>query len=126
MISMMDAIIAIVSGAPLFLILNAVWDFGCALSIFFSIPPMNTLHADLWKDENDTANPAARHLMAYLILIWGGMRLAAGVGWPVEWACVSYLIEGVVFGGEVICGRMHWQGVWVSLSSLLLAVCFYY
>lgn len=114
----------IMYGPSVLLTIFAIWDFGCALSILLHIPPLNSQHISFWKDENDQTNPAASHLMAYLIFVWGWMRLLAGMGWPMEWACVSYLIEGCVFGCEVLFGRMYAKGMLVSLLSFLLAFYF--
>ncbi len=119
------SVVYVTSGTSLFLLANSVWDFSCAFSLFLHIPPLNSMHTALWVDETDSINPAARHLMACLVFTWGGMRLAAGIGASMEWACLSYLIEGFVFGSGVATGRMRvWQGMCVSLSSLVLAVCF--
>ena len=64
--------------------------------------------------------------MAYLILTWGCMRLASASGAGLEWACVSYLIEGIVFVSEaMVFGRMRTvAGVAVALVSFFLALCY--
>ena len=110
------------------LIVNGVWDVCCALCILCKLPPLRYVHISLWKDEEDSTNSAASHLMAYLISVWGGMRLAAGYGLCLECAWVSYLIEAVVFASEtLVFGRMHaGQGTAVALSSLFLGLCFYW
>ncbi len=123
----MDSPHVIVSGASIFLIVNSLWDFLCVSSLLLHIPPLRSIHTAIWKDENDTYNPAACHLMACLVFVWGWMRLAAGVWGAMEWACISYLIEGFVFGSGVLSGRMLvCRGGVVSLLSLILAVVFYY
>jgi hypothetical protein len=108
------------------LAVNGVWDLCCALSILFSIPPLRFVHMSFWKDEGDRANAAAGHLMGYLILAWGCMRLVSASGVGLEWACASYLFEGVVFGGEaLVFGRMRaGAGVVVALGSFFLAFCY--
>lgn len=114
--------------ATILLYANSVWDLCCAASILLNIPPLNSIHTSLWKEEGErnNRNPTADRLMAYLILVWGGMRFAGAAG-KTEWACVSFLIEGAVFASEVLLfGTMHaGQGMAVSLSSFALAACFW-
>jgi hypothetical protein len=113
--------------AQVLLIANGVWDLCCAVSILFGVSPLQNVHMSVWKEEEDQDNTAARHLMAYLILVWGGMRLMAAGGWGLEWAWVSYLIETNVFACETLLfERMHaGQGMAVSVASFLLVFCFY-
>ena len=62
------------------LAVNACWDFACAISILANISPLSTVHTNLWKDSADRDSQATSHLMTYLILSWGSMRLA-GAAW---------------------------------------------
>ena len=90
------------------------------------IRPLNTVHTSLWKEGEGGDTPAASHLMAYLILYWGCMRLASASGAPIEWAVVSFLVEGVVFACEgLIFGKVHAaQGMAVAFVSFGLALCY--
>ena len=105
------------------LAVNAVWDFCCFFSIMTNTPPLSTVHTQLWKDASDRSNQAASHLMAYLVLSWGCLRLFAAVKCRLEIALLSYLFEAVVFACEAaLFETMHYeQGMAVSFVSLVLA-----
>ena len=64
--------------------------------------------------------------MGYLIFVWGGMRLASAAGAGVEWALVSFLIEGVIFGTEtLVFGTMHTaDGTAVAFVCFALLFCY--
>lgn len=106
------------------LAVNGLCDMVFSCCIFLQIPPFSLIHMSFWKDPNDRENPAARHLMGFLILMWGSMRLASSAGIGLECACASYLLEGIVFGLESLAfGRMHaGQGTAVALVSFALAL----
>lgn len=120
----MDLLVAL----NIVLIVNGIWDVCCVLCILFKLPILQFVHVSLWKNEEDSSNAAASHLMAYLISVWGGMRLAAGYRWCLECAWVSYLLEAAVFASEtLVFERMHaGQGTAVAASSLFLGLCFYW
>jgi hypothetical protein len=109
------------------LLVNAIWDFMCAASILSNsniLSYFSTAHTHLWKQQTDRENNAATHLMAYLVLCWGCMRLAAAVMGMWRVALFSYLLEALVFACEaVLFGTMHYgQAMAVSLASLALAL----
>ena len=109
------------------LIVNAIWDFTCAIFILSNsniLPYFSTAHTHLWKQQTDRENNAATHLMAYLVLCWGCMRLAAAVMGMWGVALFSYLLEALVFACEAgLFGTMHYgQAMAVSLASLALAL----
>ncbi len=110
------------------LVVDGVSNLCCAFSLLFHVSPLQAVCTSLWKVDDECSNDTASHFMAYLILVWGAMRLLAGLGWGLEWACVSYLIEVNVFACETLLfERMHFaQGMGVSVSSFLLALCIYY
>lgn len=108
------------------LLVNGVYDILCGICTLFNIPPLNILHTSCWKDEEDNSNKAASHLMAYLIFVWGAMRLASAAGAGIVWACASFLIEGVVFATEtLVFGTMHTaEGMGIAFASFVLLFCY--
>ena len=50
--------------------INCIWDFLSSFAILFNYP-----NTHLWINPINRDNEAAKHLMAYLILYWGSMRL---------------------------------------------------
>lgn len=90
-----------VSAVSVALILNAVWDFSCALSILLDIMPLCGVHIGLWKQGVYENSALGRRLLAYLILFWGALRLEVGViGGNLKGPIISYLAEAFVFGCE--------------------------
>ena len=57
------------------ILLNCIWDFICSFSILTNYSILSTIHSNIWIDNKNKENIAAKHLMAYLILYWGSMRL---------------------------------------------------
>lgn len=108
------------------LILNAVWDFLCAWSILLDIPPLRHVHISFWKDELTVNSYAARRLLAYLILVWGTLRLESGAVGDVPYGSVaSFLLEGMVFGCETFVFQTMWpgQGSSVTVGCFVFAAC---
>lgn len=108
------------------LIIQAVWDFGCAWSILLHIPPLWHVHISFWKDESNVSNEVARRLLAYLILVWGALRLeGATVGGVPYGPTASFVLEGVVFGCETFVFRTVWlgKGACVTIVCFVMAMC---
>ena len=112
------------SVSTIILLANAIFDFACSFSILADLPPLNTVHTSLWLDELDANNNAARHLMAFLIMAWGSMRLWGAFDVCRIAACFSYLLEALVFGSQtVVFQRMHYsQGLAVCVASIFLGI----
>lgn len=109
-----------------FLIANGVYDILCGICTLFNLPPLNILHTSCWKNEEDFQNEAACRLMGYLIFVWGGMRLASAAGAGIEWACVSFLIEGAIFATEtLVFGTMH-TGEGTAVAFACFGLLFFY
>ena len=103
------------------LLVNAGWDFVSLLAICSAIGDM---HLGLWVNQTDQLNPAAIFLMSFGMLVMGAARLAACVDehlWIV--ASFSYIIEFLFAVVGVYLRLIHaWKGVFVAISSALLAV----
>ena len=112
------------SVSTLILLANAVFDLVCSFSILANIAPLSTVHTSLWRDQIDSGNGAAAHLMAFLIFAWGTMRLWGAFDACRLAACFSYLLEGLFFASEtVVFQRMHFEkGLSVSVASLFLGI----
>lgn len=48
-------------------------DFLCGYSIIFNIKPLSNAHNFLWNNKYSTLKE--KHLFAYLIFLWGSLRL---------------------------------------------------
>ena len=103
---------------------NVLWDFTCAFCILTNTSPFSTVHTHLWKNHTDRNNRAACHLMAYLVLSWGCLRLYGLVMATRGIVVFSYVMEALVFACEaVLFGTMLYEeALAVSCFSLMLAV----
>ena len=103
---------------------NVLWDFTCAFCILTHTSPFSTAHTHLWKNHTDRNNRAACHLMAYLVLSWGCLRLYGLVMATRGIVVFSYVMEALVFACEaVLFGTMlYGEALAVSCFSLMLAL----
>ena len=100
------------------IILNCIWDFACSFSILLKI------HPNIWIDDKNKENKAAKHLMAYLILYWGSMRLF-GLIFDIKSIIIfSYIFEGLVFLCESYYFNMmdKQQSLIIALLSFTIAL----
>lgn len=101
------------------IILNIIWDFACGFSIIFNIKPFSEAHNFLWINTNTTIKE--RHLFAYLIILWGSMRLLGLIYDIKELIIFSYIYEGLIIMNEVIIYKsMKYEyGIIMSFISFL-------
>ena len=111
------------------LIVNAVWDFACAVAMAFVIMSerMNWLanmHFGLWSNVDDQDNPAALFLFAMLELEFAFMRYVT-VLWdlPVLGAW-SYFSEALLVFTAVMCGLIEPVTGWVVLTLCIVCCAF--
>lgn len=111
-------------------ILNRVYDLMCALSILFlsSVPVVgffSTLHPQMFANSEDANHPVIRRLLAYWLLTYGTVRVAAGFDRALVFVgAVTYFIEALCFVYEYRIG-MTMKGAkvaFVSLFSVLLSL----
>ena len=79
------------------ILLNCIWDFLCGFAILSNYSILSNIHTNIWIDKKNKENKAAKHLMAYLILYWGSMRLL-GIIFDLKIIIIfSYIFEGLIF-----------------------------
>ena len=103
---------------------NAVWDLLSAAAIALNCNAIARWHTDLWTDEENRTNPAARTLMGWLLVALGLARLAAAIDPSVYLACgiVSYVLEGWFALLSTSSNAMkQFEGTVVALGSFGLA-----
>ena len=106
------------------IILNCIWDFTCSFSILLNYSILSKIHPNIWIDDKNKENKAAKHLMAYLILYWGSMRLF-GLIYDIKSIIIfSYIFEGLVFLCESYYFNMmdKQQSLIIALLSFTLAL----
>jgi|688.fasta_scaffold287539_2 hypothetical protein len=79
------------------ILLNCIWDFLCGFAILFNYSKLSKIHPNIWIDYKNKENEAAKHLMAYLILYWGSMRLLGLIFNLKSIILFSYVFEGLIF-----------------------------
>ena len=107
-----------------FILINVFWDIISAAAIVLKYEAIASWHTDLWVNDDDRTNPAARTLMAWLIFTFGLARLAAVIDPSVYLTCglVSYIIEGLLFLVSTCMGTIKRQeGFIVAFGSFGLA-----
>ena len=105
------------------ILLNCIWDFLCGFAILFNYSKLSNIHTNIWIDEKNKENNAAKHLMAYLILYWGSMRFI-GLIYDIKSIIIfSYIFEGMVFLFESYYFNMmdKQQSLIISLVSFIIA-----
>ena len=106
------------------IILNCIWDFACSFSILLNYSILSKIHPNIWIDDKNKENKAAKHLMAYLILYWGSMRLF-GLIFDIKSIIIfSYIFEGFVFLCESYYFNMmdKQQSLIIALLSFTIAL----
>lgn len=99
------------------IILNCIWDFACSFSILLNYSTLSKIHPNIWIENKNKENIAAKHLMAYLILFWGSMRLF-GLIFDIKSIIIfSYIFEGLVF----LC-ESYYFGMMDKQQSLIIAL----
>ena len=106
------------------ILLNCIWDFICSFSILTNYSILSTIHSNIWIDNKNKENIAAKHLMAYLILYWGSMRLFGLIFDIKNIIIFSYIFEGLVFLCESYYFNMmdKQQSLIIALLSFIIAL----
>jgi hypothetical protein len=81
----------------LLILLNCIWDFLCGIAILSNYSILSKIHTNIWIESKNKENIAAKHLMAYLILYWGLMRLYGLIFNLKDVIIFSYIFEGLIF-----------------------------
>ena len=76
------------------ILLNCIWDFICSISILLDYSILSKIHTNIWIDNKNKKNKAAKHLMAYLILYWGFMRFFGLIFNLKNLIIFSYIFDG--------------------------------
>jgi hypothetical protein len=79
------------------ILLNCIWDFLCGIAILSNYSILSKIHTNIWIEDKNKENIAAKHLMAYLILYWGSMRLYGLIFDLKDVIIFSYIFEGLIF-----------------------------
>ena len=106
------------------ILLNCIWDFICSFSILTNYSILSTIHSNIWIDNKNKENIAAKHLMAYLILYWGSMRLFGLIFDIKNIIIFSYIFEGLIFLCESYYFNMmdKQQSLIIALLSFTIAL----
>jgi len=114
----------------LILIFNGTYDVACAVSLLWlggvcGFRTLSLLHVDMWDCEARKVCGLGRRLLAYWILTYGVVRLAAGLrsdGVHDGLAALTYWIEGLCFEHEIRVDsfRNVWKMRFTSLCSVAL------
>ena len=99
------------------ILLNCIWDFICSISILLDYSILSKIHTNIWIDNKNKENKAAKHLMAYLILYWGFMRFFGLIFNLKNLIIFSYIFEGLVFLLE-----SHYFNMMKKQVSLIIAL----
>ena len=101
--------------------LNILWDF---LSFFLIITKQPNFHSNLWKNKSDIHNYAANNLMAYLVFLWGFMRLYGVINDLKDLIIFSYIFEGIIVLYETLVTRKikFNEGLLVSLFCFIIVI----
>jgi len=114
------------------LLINGVYDIGCCLGILFfrDIPgfsQLSQLHNTMFSEKENSENPVIRRLLAYWLMTYGMVRIAAGV--QPEFvidiaAAMTYFIEAFCFEFENRVGKtlIPSKVTFVSVFSFILGV----
>jgi hypothetical protein len=97
----------------LILLLNGVYDILCAAGIlwFSDVPGFSVLaklHTDMFAKEEHRQNPVIRRMMAYWLMTYGMVRIAAGLSRTPHLyiiAAMTYFVEAGCFEYENRVGR---------------------
>lgn len=105
------------------IVLNIIWDFLCAFSILFNFYPFSNFHTNLWIKIENRNNISAKHLMAYLILYWGSMRLFGLITNNKNIIIFSYIFEGLIVLSEVLIFNniFFYNGILLSIFCFFIA-----
>jgi len=79
------------------ILLNCIWDFLCGIAILSDYSILSKIHTNIWIEDKNKENIASKHLMAYLILYWGSMRLYGLIFDLKDVIIFSYIFEGLLF-----------------------------
>ena len=106
------------------ILLNCIWDFICSFSILTNYSILSTIHSNIWIDNKNKENIAAKHLMAYLILYWGSMRLFGLIFDIKNIIIFSYIFDGLIFLCESYYFNMmdKQQSLIIALLSFIIAL----
>lgn len=103
------------------ILFNCIWDFMSSFAILFNYP---NSHTNIWINPINRDNEAAKHLMTYLILYWGSMRLFGLIFNLKTIIIFSYIFESVVFLCEALLFKTMdvKSSVFISILSLILVI----
>jgi hypothetical protein len=117
---------------PVVLFANGLYDVLCSVCIlslsFSAIAPfsyLSKLHLTMFAKKADMEHPVARRFLAYWVLTYGLVRLAAGFVGHVLYcplivcAGMTYFVEAAAFAFEASVGHMVlWKVQFVVASSV--------
>jgi hypothetical protein len=112
----------------LLIIINCIWDFICFIAILNNYPKLlSEAHTNLWVTSSNRDNIAAKHLMAYLVLYWGCMRLYGLIYDLKSIIIFSYIFEGLIFIYEAIIFKSMYikSSIIISFTSFIIAIIIY-
>lgn len=105
--------------------INVAWDFVSALAIASGFDFISKYHTDIWTNDNDKSNYAARTLMAWWVLSLGMARFVSIYDPSSYLLCglLSYLLEAAFGMIGIITHTIKLpEGAAIMGLSLLLAV----
>jgi hypothetical protein len=100
------------------ILLNCIWDFLCGFAILSDYTILSNIHTNIWIENKNKENKAAKHLMAYLILYWGSMRLLGLIFNLKSIIIFSYIFEGLIFLLESYYFNMMKKEISLSIAIL--------
>jgi hypothetical protein len=100
------------------ILLNCIWDFLCGFAILSDYTILSKIHTNIWIENKNKENKAAKHLMAYLILYWGSMRLLGLIFNLKSIIIFSYIFEGLIFLLESYYFNMMKKEISLSIAIL--------
>jgi len=114
------------------LLLNGIYDILCSVGIvwFSNIPvfsELSELHTGMFSKESDRENPVIRRLLAYWLMTYGMVRLAASLSQTRPLyivAAMTYFIEAGCFEYENRVGEtlISYKATFVSILSIVFGV----
>ena len=114
------------------LLLNGIYDVLCAAGIlwFSDVPVFSTLsklHTDMFEKEEHRDNPVIRRMMAYWLITYGMVRIAAGLSGTSHLyiiAAMTYFVEAGCFEYENRVGgtMIPYKVAFVSGLSVVFAL----
>lgn len=109
---------------PYLILANGIYDIACALNVLWMPECMNPdIHAQMFEPEHHS--PMLSRLLAYWVLTYGTVRVAAGLSQAImPLAALTYFIEAYCFEHEHRAGHtlIPWKSRLVSVASLFIGI----